>query len=120
LRDARDGDPAALARLKAVRIDAGATRPLQLADAQLAIARDTGFASWPTLVEHLQQRDIKAFRDAVSRGEIITVRRLLGMPHVKEHVNAPAFAFGQRAAHIAAKHPPMLEGLIAARDTLTH
>ena len=66
LRDARDGDPAALARLKAVRSDAGATRPLQLADAQLAIARDTGFDSWPMLVEHLQQRDIKAFRDAVS------------------------------------------------------
>jgi hypothetical protein len=63
---------------------------------------------------HLQQRDIKAFRDAVSRGEITTVRRLLGMPHVKEHVNAPAFAFGQRAAHIAAKHAPMLEVLIAA------
>src|SRR4029079_5755442 len=39
---------------------------------------------------------------------------LLGMPHVKEHVNAPAFAFGQRAAHIAAKHAPMLEVLIAA------
>jgi len=114
LRDARDGDPAALARLKAVRSDAGATRPLQLADAQLAIARDTGFDSWPMLVEHLQQRDIKAFRDAVSRGEITTVRRLLGMPHVKEHVNAPAFAFGQRAAHIAAKHAPMLEVLIAA------
>ena len=51
LRDARDGDPAALARLKAVRSDAGATRPLQLADAQLAIARETGFDSWPMLVE---------------------------------------------------------------------
>jgi ankyrin repeat protein len=29
-------------------------------------------------------------------------------------VNAPMFAFGQRAAHIAAKHAPMLEVLIAA------
>ena len=54
LRDARDGDPAALARLTAVRSDAGATRPLQLADAQLAIARETGFDSWPMLVQHRQ------------------------------------------------------------------
>ena len=114
LRDARGGDLAALARLKAVRSDAGATRPLQLADAQLAIARETGFDSWPMLVEHLQERDIKAFRDGVSHGEVTTVRRLLGSPHVKEHVNAPMFAFGQRAAHIAAKHAPMLEVLIAA------
>jgi len=112
LRGARNGDPAALVRLKAVRSDAGAT--LQLADAQLAIARETGFDSWPMLVEHLQRRDIKAFRDAVSHGEVTTVRRLLGLPHVKEHVNAPMFAFGQRAAHIAAKHAPMLEVLIAA------
>ena len=88
LRDARSGDPAALARLKAVRSDAGATRPLQLADAQLAIAREAGFDSWPILVEHLQHRDINAFRDAVSHGDVATVTRLLGLPHVKEQVNA--------------------------------
>jgi ankyrin repeat protein len=114
LRDARDGDPAALARLKAVRSNAGVTRSLQLADAQLAIAREAGFDSWPTLVEHLQKRDIKAFRDAVCHGEVATVRRLLGLPHVKEQVNAAMFSFGQRAAHIAAKREPMLEVLIAA------
>jgi hypothetical protein len=119
LRDARDGDPAALARLKAVRSDAGATRPLQLADAQLALARETGFDSWPMFVERLQQRDIKAFCDAVSHGEVSTVTRLLGLPHVRERVNAPLFAFGQRAAHVAAKHAPMLEVLIAAGG-ITH
>lgn len=118
LRDARSGDPAALARLKAVRSDAGATRPLQLADAQLAIAREAGFDSWPMLVEHLQHRDINAFRDAVSHGDVATVTRLLGLPHVKEQVNAPIFAFGQRAAHIAAKRAPMLEALIAAGANL--
>ena len=59
-------------------------------------------------------RDIKAFRDAVSESEVAAVRRLLDLAHVKEQVNAPMFAFGQRAAHIAAKHPPMLEALIAA------
>jgi len=75
LSDARGGDPAALARLKAVRPDAGVTRPLQLADAHYAIAREAGFDSWPTLVEHLQKRDIKAFRGALSQGEAAQVRR---------------------------------------------
>ncbi|MCC7009769.1 MAG: hypothetical protein IT184_13265 [Acidobacteria bacterium] len=114
LRDARAGDHAALARLKAVRSDAGATQPLRLADAQLAIAREAGCDSWPKLVERLQQRDITAFRDAVSRGDVSAARRLLALPHVKEQVNAPMFAFGQRAAHIAANHAPMLELLIAS------
>jgi hypothetical protein len=63
---------------------------------------------------HLQHRDVKTFRDAVSRGDVTTVRRLLGLPHVHAQVNAPMFAFGQRAAHIAAKHAPMLEVLLAA------
>lgn len=70
------------------------------------------------LVEHLQHRDINAFRDAVSHGDVATVTRLLGLPHVKEQVDAPMFAFGQRAAHIAAKRPPMLEALIAAGANL--
>ena len=99
LRDAKAGDPAALARVKSVRADAGVTRPLQLADAQLAIARDAGFDSWPRVVEHLQHRDIKAFRDAVSHGDVATVTRLLGLPHVKEHVNTPMFAFGHVVHH---------------------
>jgi len=114
LRAARRGDPAALGRLTSVRSDAGVTRPLQLADAQLAIAREAGFGSWPVLIEHLRRRDINAFRDAVSRGDVAIVTRLLGLPHVKEHVDAPMFAFGQRAAHIAAKRAPMLEALLAA------
>jgi len=46
LRAARDGDPAALARIRAARGDAGTTtRPLTLADAQLALAREGGFGS---------------------------------------------------------------------------
>jgi ankyrin repeat protein len=61
-----------------------------------------------------QHRDIEAFRDAVSHGDVATATRLLGLPHVKEQVNAPMFAFGQRAAHVAAKRAPMLEALIAA------
>ena len=62
--------------------------------------------------------DIKAFCDAVSHNSVATVTRLLSLPHVKEQINAPMFAFGQRAAHIGAKHVPMLEVLIAAGANL--
>jgi ankyrin repeat protein len=118
LRDARAGDPAALSRLTSVRSDAGVTRPPRLADAQLAIAREAGFESWPLLVAHVQQQDIRAFREAVSQGDVAAVTRLLELPHVREQIDAPVFAFGQRAAHIAAKRAPMLEALIAAGANL--
>ena len=60
------------------------------------------------------QADLQAFRDAVSSGDAVTVGRLVQLPHVHEQLNAPMFAFGQRAAHIAAKDRPMLEVLIDA------
>jgi hypothetical protein len=51
--------------------------------------------------------------------EVATVRRLLGLAHVREQVDTPMFAFGQRAAHIAAKHAPMLDVRIAAGADVT-
>lgn len=47
LRAARAGDPQALARLRPGRSP-------RLADAQYAIAQELGFASWPTLVTHVE------------------------------------------------------------------
>jgi hypothetical protein len=114
IRAARDGDAAALARIRAVRSDAEATRALKLADAQLALAREAGFASWPKLVADLEARDVKAFRDAVRAGDVPRVQQLLTLDHVREHVNDPLFDFGQRAAHSAAKNTPLLAVLIAA------
>lgn len=115
IRAARDGDPAALARLKAVRQDIGnPARPLKLADAQLAVARESGFDSWPKLVAHVHERDIAAFRDAVHRADVPVVQQLLAFAHVRKEINAPMFAFGQRAAHIAAKNPEMLQVMLAA------
>jgi ankyrin repeat protein len=61
--------------------------------------------------------DLKAFHDAVNTGDVPLVRRLLASADVRNEVNAPMFAFGQRAAHIAAKNPggnAMLDVLIAA------
>jgi ankyrin repeat protein len=114
LAAARVGDAAALARLRTVRADAGAARRPGAADAQLAIAREAGFGSWPKLVAHLSQRDVDTFRDAVSAGNVAAVARLLRLEHVREQVDAPIFAFGQRAAHVAAANVPMLEVLLAA------
>lgn len=115
LKAARDGDAAALARIRAVRTDAGEpARPLMLADAQLAIAREAGLDSWPKLVADLQARDVAAFHQAVRAGDVARVRQLVAAPHVREHVNDPAFDFGQRAAHIAAKNEALLAALIDA------
>ena len=115
LRAARDGDPAALASIRANRPDAATPpRTLKLADAQFAIAHEAGFESWPKLVADLQDRDVEAFCDAVRGGDIPGTQQLLASTHVRKRVNDPMFAFGQRAAHIAAKNSPLLTALIAA------
>jgi ankyrin repeat protein len=115
IRAARHGDPAALARIQSVRPDiAGPPRSLPLACAQLTVAREAGFESWPKLVADLHERDLKAFCDAVRGGDIPGVQRLLAFTHVRNRINEPMFAFGQRAAHIAAQNATMLSTLIAA------
>ncbi|HEY9427789.1 MAG TPA: hypothetical protein VIR34_11595, partial [Gemmatimonadaceae bacterium] len=52
LRGLRAGDPDALARARALQpaIDASHPQRIRLADAQLVIAREYGFRSWPRLV----------------------------------------------------------------------
>jgi ankyrin repeat protein len=62
-------------------------------------------------------KDLKAFRDAVNNSDAPLVRQLLTSAQVRHEINAPMFAFGQRAAHIAAKNPgsnAMLDVLMAA------
>jgi ankyrin repeat protein len=114
IRAARAGDPAAIARIRAVRVAAAPGRSLNLAAAQLAVAREGGFESWPKLVADLQERDVKAFCDGVRGGDLLGTQQLLASTHVRKRINDPMFAFGQRAAHIAAKNASMLTTLIAA------
>ena len=64
LRAARSGDLAALERVGA---------PPSLARAQLAIARDYGFAAWPRLKIEVERRQILDSRDA---------GRLLSLIHI--------------------------------------
>jgi hypothetical protein len=66
LRAWRDGDPPVLARIRAQKPKA--TDPM-LADAQLVLAREYGFDSWPKLVHHvatLHPRGLEHF-DAIAR-----------------------------------------------------
>lgn len=115
LAAARAGEGPALARIQAVRTDAGgAGRPLKLADAQLAMAREAGFTSWPALVADLQERDVKAFREAVREGDVTRTQQLLALEHVRARIDEPAFDFGGRATHAAARHTALLEVLLAA------
>jgi ankyrin repeat protein len=116
LRAAREGDAPALARIRTIRRDAGMpARPLKLSDAQLAIAREAGFTSWPALVSACRERDVEAFRDAVTSGDTGRARQLLAASHVRARINDSMFPFGQRAAHVAAeKGEAMLAALLEA------
>ena len=62
----------------------------------------------------LQSRDVEAFCDAVRGGDVPRTQQLLALAHVRTRINDPMFAFGQRAAHLAAKNETMLKTLIAA------
>jgi hypothetical protein len=59
LRRLRAGDPDALARARArhAAIDASAPVRIRLADAQLVIAREYGFTSWPRLARYFGDVD---------------------------------------------------------------
>jgi ankyrin repeat protein len=113
LRAGRAGEPEALARLATARRRVPDEAPrLTLAEAQYAVAREAGHASWPKLVASVQAQDVAAFRDALRSNNVARVRQLLGSAHVRAVVNDPMFDFGQRAAHVAAGHEAMLAALI--------
>jgi ankyrin repeat protein len=119
LRAARGGDPSAAARIRAASVDGAINLgSLTLADAQLTIAREAGFASWAALVAELEQRDVNSFCDAVREGDTSRAERLLASPHVRRRVNDPMFAFGQRALHVAATNQHMLTVLLAGGGDL--
>ena len=67
VRAARDGEPAALARLGDL--------PLRLSSAQLVIAREQGCASWPALV-HRVEASVESFVAAATSGRCERARRL--------------------------------------------
>ena len=89
LRAVRAGDPAAIARLE-THLSRGRVDAASLAEAQFAIAREYGFASWAKLKRHVQNverpgdfdeanwgRDTWPFLVAVYEGRVTTVSEML-------------------------------------------
>jgi ankyrin repeat protein len=103
-------------RLDALR---AADASAQLADAQLALAREYGFSSWRALVAKIetdqsrsdQETQHRQFRSAINAGRLDEVRQLLQRD--PELANAPIFAFGGRAVHHAKGNAAMLDLLLA-------
>src|SRR5215831_11866968 len=79
----------------------------KLAAAQLAVARDHGFASWRALkaeVERRQSRDTAAFFEACARGDVEALRGLLAAePGLVRAENGSAPHPGWTGLHEAAK-----------------
>ena len=90
LATAKAGDEEALARIRAV------SSRLQLSSAQLALAREYGFASWPRMKREVERREILTSRD------LGRLHRLLGeqpelarikMEHWRDHKQALPLGF---------------------------
>lgn len=91
----------------------------KLADAQLVIAREYGFASWPRLKANVQSLNgsledrVEQFRNAVNTGNVDKVKQLFRQsPALKKHINEPIFHFGGEALHAAGNHREMVDVLL--------
>ncbi|HEX7299006.1 MAG TPA: GNAT family N-acetyltransferase [Solirubrobacteraceae bacterium] len=85
LKAARSGDADALARVRAA--EPGATsEAAQLADAQLAIARELGARSWPALVQRVTR--VRAFVQAATSGRRTDAAGLLAPGLAQEALDA--------------------------------
>src|SRR3989442_4535630 len=73
---------------------------LSLGDAQLVIAREYGFASWPKLKEHVDavvldaSEPMELFKKAFAQHDAVLFQRLLDRhPDLKARINEPVAAF---------------------------
>ena len=90
LRAAKAGDAGALARIAAV------DERLTLASAQLALAREHGFASWPRLKREVERREILTGRDLARLGRMLSEEPELArikMEHWRDHRQALPLGF---------------------------
>ena len=105
----REGAGEAIARIRAELPD---KREISLADAQLVLAREYGFASWAELKARIEELTadsrppIDRFKRAVRRGDAAGLRRLLEQyQEVRAAVNEPIFGFDAPALVVATGHP---------------
>lgn len=86
LRACKSGDSGALQRIKRYRHSGKLSASVTLADAQLTIAREHAFESWPKFVKHIaalarEDSRVSQFElaaDAIVAGDAVTLKRLLG------------------------------------------
>ena len=67
LKALKANSPEALQRLRDVHSESGYSKDYQLADAQLVLARENGFASWPKMKAHCEQ--LAAAKRRIDAGE---------------------------------------------------
>jgi uncharacterized glyoxalase superfamily protein PhnB len=85
----------------------------RLADAQLAIAREYGFASWRAMKAELDRREaphVAAFMRACRAGDVTVLRALL---QAEPALARARVANGSTGLHLAAAHPDALRLLLA-------
>lgn len=84
-----------------------------LADAQLVIAREQGFANWADLKRHSEQQFLDAFRRLVMAGDVETVDTMLQKSeYLREHIDDPIFDFGATALICARYNRDMVDVLL--------
>ena len=117
LRAYREGDAEAIARIRDVLPD---KREIALSDAQFALAREYGFASWRELKAHIEEHvaaarpPLERFKRAVHDGDARTLRTLLERhADVRASVNAPIFSFDAPAlVAVSSEHLDTIDVLL--------
>ncbi|HEU5183412.1 MAG TPA: hypothetical protein VFU01_02515 [Gemmatimonadaceae bacterium] len=109
------GDTEAGARVRAVLPD---KKRITLADAQLVLAREYGFASWAALKRHIdgqavETNPIEQVQEAFHRCDAGAVRRLVKQhPSLRALINEPVLPFDSPAIVACAADPAMVEVLL--------
>jgi len=110
------GDAESRARIRAALPD---KQRITLADAQFVLAREYGFASWSALKQHIGANadagrpPLELMHDALRHHDASAVRRLLeSHAELREHIDAPAFAFDAPAIVAFARDPAMVDVLL--------
>ena len=101
LRAFAAGEAEARARVRAVLPDKD---PIALADAQFVLAREYGFANWPALKQHVDERvdasrtPLERLHDAFARRDAKALRRLFERhAELRARIDEPVFSFDSPA-----------------------
>jgi ankyrin repeat protein len=116
LQSFKSGDAESRARVRALLPD---KQKIVLADAQLVLAREYGFTSWPALKQHIESlaeatgSPVELVHDAFSRHDAGAVRIVLeNHPELRKRINEPMFAFDSPAIVAFAGDPAIVDVLL--------